>query len=237
MSQIAVGLSTGYLNPCSPEYEAGTPTARRLHSERVCRLTVYDSCISYWVKPGRREIGNFMSPFMQNWSCLSSKRQTKGTISHIGIYKTSMTDTWKFSFYLLVEDCVPSRIRFMWSSNSCVIIFLFLPQKESFHDIKGTPRDREKTMQNIVGFQMWVMKNKWKMGETAGTHFHLLQSGETRQRNTLHWTKYIATFCIRTFKKVTNFKTRYSCLAWRPFTELSHSSFYPYILCPLDPHW
>jgi hypothetical protein len=36
----------------------------------------------------------------------------------------------------------------------------FLPQKESFHDTKGTPSDRQKTMQNIVGFQMQDMKNK-----------------------------------------------------------------------------
>jgi len=60
-------------------------------------------------------------------------------------------------------------------------------------------------MHNIVGFQMQVMKNKWKMGETAGTHFHLLQWGATRQRNTLHWTNCMATFCIRIFKKVTKF--------------------------------
>jgi hypothetical protein len=40
MLQIAVGLSTENLKPGSPEYEAGAPTARRLHSECVCRLTV-----------------------------------------------------------------------------------------------------------------------------------------------------------------------------------------------------
>ena len=132
MSQIAVRLSRGNLNPGSPEYEAGAPTARRLYSESVCRLNIYDSFISYWVKSGRREIRKFMSPFMLNWSCLSAKWRTKEASFHTGIYETSMTGTWKFSFYLLVEDCVQSRIRFMWSSNSYVIVFLFYHRNKAF---------------------------------------------------------------------------------------------------------
>lgn len=80
----------------------------------------------------KEEKSETLSPFMQNLSCLSANRQTKGAKFHTGIYKTSMTDTWKFLFYLLVEDCVRNRIRFMWSSNSCVIIFLFYHWKKAF---------------------------------------------------------------------------------------------------------
>jgi len=113
-------------------------------------------------------------------------------------------------------------------------LYFFFTTERTLSRYKGHTKRQGK---DNVGFQMQVMRNKWKMGLTVGTHFPLLQSGATRQRNTLHWTSCIATFCIRISKKVTNFKTRYSCLAWGHLTELGQSSFCAYIFCPLDPCW